>query len=152
LISCKNVVRDFPAGRGFPDAEGVLEEGVAAVKVTAQDPHDPLQTDVPRYYEVRRRELVRGRVSVGAHLLHTASAHSGADLRGQSLGVWVIRPGRAPVLPAIDRISPPLGVGRPPVTQAMIAAWAAPTGRPSIPTRSSSHPIHRCKVVIRACR
>ena len=75
------------ARRGFPDAEGVLEEGVAAVKVTAQDPHDPLQTDVPRYYEVRRRELVRGRVSVGAHLLHTASAHSGADLRGQSLGV-----------------------------------------------------------------
>jgi hypothetical protein len=95
-------------------AEGIGEERIATVEVTAQDPCSPLQERSHSRYEVRGRELLRGLVGVGAHLLRPAAAREGPQGGGHRLGVRVKGRARVPVLPAVDRVFPPLGLGRTP--------------------------------------
>ena len=82
------------------------EERITTVEVTARDPCSPLQERSHSRYEVRGRELLRGLVGVGAHLLRPAAAREGPQGGGHRLGVRVKGRPRVPVLPAVDRIFP----------------------------------------------
>src|SRR4029077_15479998 len=97
---------------------------VTAVEVTAQHSgnplkqrgrrlRDPLKERGPLPGQLLGREPLYGVVSVGEHLLGSMSAQTSPDYGGPGLGGGVSRPGRVPVLPAIERISPSLGLGRP---------------------------------------
>ena len=101
-----------------------LQGRVTAVEVTAQhsgDPlkqrgrrlRDPLKERGPLPGNLLGREPLYGLVSVGAHLLGSMPAQASPDHGGPGLGGGVSRLGRIPVLPAIERISPSLGLGRP---------------------------------------
>jgi hypothetical protein len=94
--------------------DGILEERFAAVKIAGQDLRDPLYDPDHRNHGARGRQLRRGLIGVGAHLLDPAAAQQGPVQSGYRLDERVIRSSRALVLPAIDHISPPLGLGRPP--------------------------------------
>jgi hypothetical protein len=94
-------------------ADGFREGGVAAVTVTGKDLRDPPQERDHRCHDARDGEHARCLVGVGAHLLDPLAAQQGTEHGGPRLGGRVIGPGRVPVLPAIDRIGPPLGLDRP---------------------------------------
>jgi hypothetical protein len=97
----------------FP-CDGFLEDGVGAVEVTGQNARDSLHGPGHRHHDARRCILLRGLVSVGAHLLNPAAAQDGPVRGGRRLGERVAGLVRVPGLPAVDHIDPPLGLGWPP--------------------------------------
>ena len=98
---------------GVPDADRIAEEHVTGLGVSAQDVGEPLKERGYWCHDARCRQPARGLVGVGAHLLDPVSAQQGPHHGGPGLGGRVVRPDRFPVLPAVDRIGPLLGVDRP---------------------------------------
>ncbi len=97
----------------LPDADRVLEVGVAIVRVTGQDAREPAQERDHREHNSQRREPARGLVGVGAHLPGPVPAQDGSQQHGECLGGRVIGPRRV-VLPVAGHVGPPLGLSWPP--------------------------------------
>ena len=98
----------------LPDADPILKGRIATIEVTAKDTRDPLQERGCRRHEALRREPAHRLVCVSAHLFGPAPAKEGPHHGGPRLGGRVTGPRRIPVLPAVDRFGPPLGLDRPP--------------------------------------
>jgi len=90
----------------------LLEDRIAVIEVTGKNPRGPLQERYRGRRDARYRRLTRGLIGVGAHLLDPAAALGSPGHGGPRLGVRVGRPGRVLILPAIDHVGPPLGLGR----------------------------------------
>jgi hypothetical protein len=82
---------DVPSGR-----DGLIEEGVTAVKITGQNAREPLHSPGNRAQDARLRELPRGQIGVGTHLLDPPAARQGPARSGHRLGVRIARPVRVP--------------------------------------------------------
>src|SRR3954471_12967326 len=93
------------------EAGRILEGRVGALGITAEDVRDPSHHRGRRHHKVHLRKPSYGIVRVGAHLLDPATAQAGPQESSARLGERVTGPARAPVLPAIDRIGPPLNRG-----------------------------------------
>ena len=130
----------------------VLEVRVTAIEVAAQGARDSLQEQGRRREDAFLRAPPRGLVGVGAHLLDPVPAQAGPEHGRPRLGRRGHRAGPGRVLPAVDHVGPPLGLGRRPTVAPRSAASTASIGCPSIAPRSSSHRNHRWRVVIRPCR
>src|SRR5271166_6226765 len=94
----------------LPDAYPILEGRVAAIEVTAKDARDPLQERGGRRHEALRREPPHRLVCVSAHPSGPAPAQEGPHHGGPRLDRRVTGPRRILVLPAIDRVGPPLSL------------------------------------------